>query len=117
MYKRQLEKREYNADKKTGKVDNEIGDQIIRKHENTEKVCIVLKCCKTSNFIKLIDFILLSGGMDERTLEKLCFLSSKLNMIKRIVVHFCKKMWYNTKADCKRRNCKNGQQSFFRHDQ
>lgn len=39
-----IEKREYNADKKTGKADNEIGDQIIKKQENAEKVCIVLKC-------------------------------------------------------------------------
>ena len=24
--------------------EKKIGDQIIRKHENAEKVCIVLKC-------------------------------------------------------------------------
>ena len=57
-----IEKREYHDDKKTGKADNEIGDQIIRKHENAEKVCIVLKHYKTSVFNKLSDFIPPSGG-------------------------------------------------------
>ena len=33
-----------NRRRETEKAGNEIGDQIIRKHENAEKVCIVLKC-------------------------------------------------------------------------